>query len=221
MFTIYKLTSPEKKIYIGKTSNGVLKRFSNGDGYVTNKELYSDIQKFGWCCFKKDILAVCKDPEDAKKLEMDFIAKFNATNPYKGYNTHRQKITEHHVKTAYQYKGKDSDRTTINLCENILKLNGTTSEKTPKIFEQLYQIYSKLPINSIENDFIKTKALLADKDVFEMETKERIIYMVTEIYKDTTLRLCEEDKQKLLKINEKAIREAFTDSFKVPKKYQL
>lgn len=88
MFTIYRLTSPENKVYIGCTSHHQLKhRFGvGGTGYMNQHTLWSAIQRLGWANFKSEILYQCDSREVASQKERYYIELYDATNPDKGYN---------------------------------------------------------------------------------------------------------------------------------------
>ena len=88
MFTIYKLESPEGKVYIGCTKHNRLKyRFGpNGEGYGHQSRLWEAIQRLGWEQFSKVVLDQVNTREEASELERYYIQKYNAQNPDKGYN---------------------------------------------------------------------------------------------------------------------------------------
>lgn len=83
-YSIYKLTSPNGKIYIGATKQNPLQRWNSGKGYKQNKELYGDVLRYGWESFKREILYSGISKEDAAQKEIELIALFDSTNS--GYN---------------------------------------------------------------------------------------------------------------------------------------
>lgn len=85
-YTVYKHTSPEGKVYIGATSNGLNRRWQNGYGYRENKDFYFDIEHNGWDNFSHDIIASDLTETEAYKLEEKLIQQYCATDPNKGYN---------------------------------------------------------------------------------------------------------------------------------------
>lgn len=91
MFTVYKRTTPDEKIYIGCTSMDVEKRAAKGKGYKNNKRFYEAIQKFGWANVKTEIIKVFDNAEEAAELEQELISKYNSTNPEFGFNLSRKK----------------------------------------------------------------------------------------------------------------------------------
>ena len=89
MFTIYKLESPEGKVYIGCTKHSRLEhRFGpNSEGYWNQSRLWEAIQRLGWEQFSKEVLGQVNTREEASELERHYIQKYDAQNPDKGYNT--------------------------------------------------------------------------------------------------------------------------------------
>lgn len=88
MFMIYKLTSPDGKVYIGCTSHAKLEhRFGfRGEGYRGQPYIWPAIQKFGWENFKHEAIATAESREEASELERYYINKYDSTNLEKGYN---------------------------------------------------------------------------------------------------------------------------------------
>lgn len=82
-YVVYQLTSPEGKKYIGVSKQPEV-RWSNGNGYRNNKELFNDIVKFGWDAFVKEFICVGVSKRDGEGLEGSKIDEFE-TQIY-GYN---------------------------------------------------------------------------------------------------------------------------------------
>ena len=85
-YTVYKLTSPKGKIYIGCTGIKPEKRWRRGNGYKGNSILYADIQKNSWDAFTKEIVCEKLTKEGAEKTEKTLIDLLDTRNPLKGYN---------------------------------------------------------------------------------------------------------------------------------------
>lgn len=85
-YTVYRLTSPSNKVYIGMTSQPVKKRWKAGRGYKNCVLFAKAIEKYGWENFKKEILFEGLDEEEAKALEYLFIKTHKSNNPRYGYN---------------------------------------------------------------------------------------------------------------------------------------
>lgn len=80
MDIIYKLTSPNGKVYIGRT-NDFDKRMYGHYRCAYHKKLnfplYKSVRKYGWDNFTKEI--ICKvNPNDSVKLEEELILAYNS-----------------------------------------------------------------------------------------------------------------------------------------------
>lgn len=85
MFYVYVHTVPNGKIYVGATKDPV-KRWGNGEGYISNKAFYDDIKNYGWKNIKHEIVASYDNNQDALKLEAVLIALLHSEHPDRGYN---------------------------------------------------------------------------------------------------------------------------------------
>ena len=85
-YTVYKLTDPDGKAYIGCTGNPVEKRWGKGWKYNSKTKIFKAIRSIGWDNFEKQILCEKLTREGAGKLEKWFIAYYDSANPEKGYN---------------------------------------------------------------------------------------------------------------------------------------
>lgn len=83
---IYKLSSPNGKVYIGRTKNFDGRMSEHKHIALKNKSnyaLYKAIRKYGWDNFTKEI--ICEvDSKTAQKVEEEFILAYNSVK--KGYN---------------------------------------------------------------------------------------------------------------------------------------
>lgn len=86
MFSVYKLTAPNNKIYIGMTSINPVKRWNSGYGYDDNKMFWEDIVKYGWDNIKREIVFTSENENEAHEAELRLILHYDSTNPDKGYN---------------------------------------------------------------------------------------------------------------------------------------
>ena len=85
-YSVYVLTSPEGKRYIGMTMRKPETRWNSGRGYKNNDEMYRDIEHHGWENFEKEIVAKGLTREDAEMLERKLIKRYDARKPEHGYN---------------------------------------------------------------------------------------------------------------------------------------
>lgn len=75
------------KKYIGITNQKPSRRWGkDGYGYHVQLKFYRAIQKYGWNNFKHEILFENLSSEEAEKLEIEMIAKYDTTNNNFGYN---------------------------------------------------------------------------------------------------------------------------------------
>lgn len=133
MYTVYKHTAPNGKVYIGITGQKPEYRWSNGNHYKQNKHFYRAIVKYGWENFKHEIVKDGLEKEEACDLEIELIAKYDATNPHKGYNnstggeagaTGRHISEETRRKISESNKGKPSPKKGTHLsAETRLKIS--------------------------------------------------------------------------------------------------
>ena len=85
-YTVYKLTDPAGKVYIGCTGKPVEQRWRKGRQYKKGTPIRAAIDALGWDAFQKEILCEKLTREGAEKLEKWFIARYDSSDPEKGYN---------------------------------------------------------------------------------------------------------------------------------------
>ena len=85
-YTVYKLTAPDGKVYIGCTGQKVENRWKKGKGYHLCHPIRRAIDAFGWDAFGKKILCENLTKEGAETLEKWFVEYYDSTNEEKGYN---------------------------------------------------------------------------------------------------------------------------------------
>lgn len=87
MWTIYKHTFPNGKVYIGQTKTKLNRRFENGHGYDNCPLMAKAIQKYGWDTVQTEILQDnISSQHEADELEKYFINLYDSCNSEKGYN---------------------------------------------------------------------------------------------------------------------------------------
>jgi group I intron endonuclease len=84
--TVYMHITPNGKRYIGITCKKPERRWNNGKAYEYNKHFYNAILKYGWENIEHIIIAEGLTKEEAGKMEIDLIQKYNCTNPDFEYN---------------------------------------------------------------------------------------------------------------------------------------
>lgn len=87
-YIVYWYWHPEAdKQYVGITKSGrILSRAKGTQKYRGSNHLYYAIKKYGWDSFVKDVLQYGLTREEAEEWEKYYIAKWDLTNPEKGYN---------------------------------------------------------------------------------------------------------------------------------------
>ena len=83
-YTVYKLTGPDGKVYIGQTGEKPEVRWRKG--YQHNSPMGRAVREYGMKAFKKEILCEKLTKEGADKLEKWFVEYFESMDPEKGYN---------------------------------------------------------------------------------------------------------------------------------------
>ena len=85
MYSVYKFTFPNGKLYFGITSCiKVEHRWGRGKNY--NGLVRNAINKYGWDNVKKDVLYSGLSQAEAEQIEMKLISEHNTTNTDSGYN---------------------------------------------------------------------------------------------------------------------------------------
>lgn len=85
-YCVYKHTAPNGKCYIGITCQGMERRARKGEGYKECTAFYNAIKKYGWDSFSHEILEDGLIFEDACRLEVYYIQKYNSLTSGYGYN---------------------------------------------------------------------------------------------------------------------------------------
>lgn len=103
MYSVYRHTCPNGKVYIGLTKGRPEKRWGvDGRGYKTQQHFYRAIQKYGWDNIKHEVLYTGLTQEEACITERQLIRHYNSTNPEHGYNNSGGGEIG-----AWKYKSKD------------------------------------------------------------------------------------------------------------------
>lgn len=84
-YTVYLHTTPNGKHYVGITKQKPETRWDYGRGY-RGQLFYNAINKYGWENIKHDILDSGLSKEEAEKLEIRMIKKYQSNERAYGYN---------------------------------------------------------------------------------------------------------------------------------------
>lgn len=81
-YLVYKHIFPNGKLYYGITCREPEVRWDGGKGYIDNKEMYSDIVKYGWNNIEHEIIATDMNYHEARELEhmLIYLDKDNCYN---------------------------------------------------------------------------------------------------------------------------------------------
>ena len=85
-YSVYILTSPLGKRYVGYCKGNPTRRWGAGERYQHNRALYADIRRFGWYSFDRTIHQSGLSLEDARDLERSLILSLESWKPEFGYN---------------------------------------------------------------------------------------------------------------------------------------
>lgn len=129
-FTIYLLTSPSGKHYVGQTSQPIEKRWKHGTGYKSCVALNKAIQKYGWENFTHEILAVCDTGEEADELEKKFIQEYNCIVP-NGYNIDRGGNANKIMGEETKRKISEANRGRVHTEESRKKMSEASKGRVP------------------------------------------------------------------------------------------
>ena len=86
-YSVYKLTCPDGRIYIGICAGKPERRWRNGDHYNSRMKSVYDVYPFD--TFKKELLFTGLSEEVALEKEQELIAEYDSADPSKGFNVHQ------------------------------------------------------------------------------------------------------------------------------------
>ena len=133
VYTVYKHTFPNNKVYIGITCQKPERRWrKDGSGYYRIKNnilgqplVWRAIQKYGWKNVQHDILNEVETKEEAERLERYYITEIYHSNKVdKGYN----------IQNGGNYRGKLTEETKNKISKSLTgkKLEKSRIEKIRK-----------------------------------------------------------------------------------------
>ena len=79
-YSVYKLSFPNGKNYIGITRKKLHQRWKNGLGYNNYMPVRKAIDHYGWDSVTKECLHSGLSREDAENKEIELIDKYNSMN---------------------------------------------------------------------------------------------------------------------------------------------
>lgn len=85
-YYVYMHIFPNKKVYIGITSQKPKRRWCNGKGYKNNQYMTNAILKYGWDNIEHIILYKNKNKKEAEEIERRLIKEYKSNKKQYGYN---------------------------------------------------------------------------------------------------------------------------------------
>lgn len=132
MYSVYKHTCPDGKVYIGITNQEPEKRWLNGFGYQRQHRFFSAIVKFGWDNILHEVIAQVESQQEANRIEQILIFSHKAKLPEFGYNTQGgyrpQNYLHSHIPTETSTESHPYPSTDIS-AQKPLDGRGKTSKK--------------------------------------------------------------------------------------------
>lgn len=160
MITIYKITSPSGRVYIGQTKNFHNRMYVYKiNSCKSQTKLYNSFKKYGFDNHTVDVLEICENLKSANISESFFINQFNCLknglniavggnrSPNYGKklsDDHAMKISlsqkgrklseEHKAKISFSKKGKPSGKKGYKCSEEVKKRMSTAKKLSPTRF---------------------------------------------------------------------------------------
>ena len=91
LYLVYKHTAPDGRVYIGITKDFPNHRWRDGRGYDGQKKMSDAIQLMGWLNFTHEIIAAGLTEEEARRIEAEKIAEYNACDDAYGLNMREER----------------------------------------------------------------------------------------------------------------------------------
>lgn len=190
VFSVYKHTAPNGKVYIGITRQNASRRWQNGYGYKTQKYFYKAITKYGWDSFKHEVLETSLTEKEACEKEQFYIKKFKSNDPHYGYNitqggdTSTNKVqpvllcmngVPIHFFESITATADEFELTSPAIrkyIESPTDYAGYSFRKLPKM--KLYDITDEMyDINTSDNDLEKAKKAISEVNRSRLRIKKR------------------------------------------------
>jgi group I intron endonuclease len=164
-YSVYKLTFPNGKVYIGNTGTKPEKRWNKGSGYLHKKangeyhqpRIANAIIEFGWDNIKREIIFDGLSKLDAENKEVELIIKHRSNDERFGYNIVADKHSEETKrKISESMKGDNNPNYGLHISkEQKLKISESLNDKkkmvlcveTDIIYESIAQAVKETGIN--------------------------------------------------------------------------
>ena len=110
IWSVYKHTSPNNKVYIGITSKEPKNRWMSGYGYRKNEHFQRAIKKYGWKNITHEVLHTNLSQVEAESKEKELIALYKSNNAKYGYNNDNGGIYGGAKKTIKERQHQSEDK---------------------------------------------------------------------------------------------------------------
>lgn len=186
-FLIYMHTAPNGKSYIGQT-NDLRMRNAAHQSKTGCRAFHAAIKKHGWENFTHSILAEGLSPDDANKLEAEFIARYNTLSP-SGYNLKEggnnfSLCAESKAKIAAANTGKKAS------AETRAKMSASQAARKPPTKETR----------------AKLAAASRNRKPLSQAERDRLVFMANNMTPETRRKISESKKGKKLNISDEVRR---------------
>ena len=179
MFTVYcHINKINSKKYVGITKQNPETRWHGGNGYNNSEYFWRAIKKYGWENFEHKILYENLTKEEAEKIEIQLISKWETTNRAYGYN----------IANGGNHIGSVSEETKKKISngrKGIATELHRTEKTKKKISESLKGIKRNDETKKKISDFAKSRGMseLTRQRLIEANEKRKmpVICMVTGI----------------------------------------
>ena len=178
MYTVYKHTCPNGKVYIGITSMKPEQRWREGKGYSKHIHFHNAILKYGWDNLKHEILYMDLTKEEACQKEIELIAKYKSNQKEFGYNLssggeHYRHSVETCEKLREMMLGKRKGQHLSEITKQKIKENNARYWKGKRLSEETKRKISEAHIGKILSEEHKRKIREGNqKSIFCIETNE-------------------------------------------------
>ena len=123
LYTVYKHTTPNGKVYIGITSQKPENRWRKGEDYKTCPCFYNAIMKYGWNNVQHEILFENLTKEEACEKEVLLIALYKSNQRAFGYNIESGGSLQKEISAETRKKISEANKRRIISAETKKKLS--------------------------------------------------------------------------------------------------
>lgn len=141
-YSVYKLTTPSRKAYIGMTCQTPEQRWQNGYGYNKNRHFWNAIQLYHWDNIRREVLFAGLTRKEAERIEAALIKYYKSDDPRYGYNNcpGAGMVSQYTIQRASESLGKRWDDPEYK--QRMIK-NSKTRWANPNFRERMLDIRAK------------------------------------------------------------------------------